>query len=167
MGRSSGAASKSPILPSRSPSATWKPKGLPTLNRKAGSADFEGRALRGWRFANVVCEPKPRPGEGRGRGEDMKGLRPLHASLNEKYRFVNVLFLGMRHFWGKRKAGRPRGPSQGLQLHPGVIPFQNLLIIPALLGHGVGPHLAHAHPVAVSGHGKQQLLPLLLQGEVG
>ena len=91
MGRSSGAASKSSILPSRSPSATWKPKGLPTLNRKAGSADFEGRALRGWRFANVVCEPKPRPGAGRGRGEDMKGLRPLHASPNGKNRFVNGL----------------------------------------------------------------------------
>ena len=58
---------------------------------KAGPADFEGRALRGWRFANVVCEPKPRPGEGRGRGEDMKGLRPLHASPNEENRFVNAL----------------------------------------------------------------------------
>ena len=56
--------------------ATWAaPRGV-----HAAAADFEGRALRGWRFANVVCEPKPRPGEGRGRGEDMKGPRPLHAS---------------------------------------------------------------------------------------
>ena len=39
LGRSSGAASKSPILPSRSAKPTWKPFGLPTLNRKAGSAD--------------------------------------------------------------------------------------------------------------------------------
>ena len=56
--------------------ATWAaPRGV-----HAAAAEFEGRALRGWRFANVVCEPKPRPGERRGRGEDMKGPRPLHAS---------------------------------------------------------------------------------------
>ncbi len=56
--------------------ATW----AAPRSGKAGPADFEGRALRGWRFANVVCEPKPRLGVGRGRGEDMKGPRPLHTS---------------------------------------------------------------------------------------
>ena len=42
---------------------------------KAGSADFEGRALRGWRFANVVCEPKPRPGGLRERFSATRGVR--------------------------------------------------------------------------------------------
>ena len=72
--------------------ATWAaPRGV-----HAAAADFEGRAMRGWRFANVVCEPKPRPGVGRGRGEDMKGLRPLHASPNGKNRFVNALGASFR-----------------------------------------------------------------------
>ena len=70
-----------------SEAATW----AAPRSGKAGSADFEGRALCGWRFANNVCEPEPRPGVGRGRGEEMKGLRPLHASPNGKNRFVNGL----------------------------------------------------------------------------
>ena len=82
-----------------SEAATW----AAPRSGKAGPADFEGRALRGWRFANVVCEPKPRPGVGRGRGEDMKGLRPLHASPNGKNRFVNGLnalrILFPKAFW--------------------------------------------------------------------
>ena len=59
----------------RSAKPTWKPKGLPTLNRKAGSADFEGRALRGWRFANSVCEPEPRASGLRERFSATRGVR--------------------------------------------------------------------------------------------
>ena len=51
--------------------ATW----AAPRSGKAGPADFEGRALRGWRFANVVCEPKPRPGGLRERFSATRGVR--------------------------------------------------------------------------------------------
>ena len=54
-----------------SEAATW----AAPRSGKASPAEFEGRALRGWRFANVVCEPKPRPGGLRERFSATRGVR--------------------------------------------------------------------------------------------
>ena len=80
------------------------------------------------------------------------------------------------YFAAAGKVGRPAGRNlfnlksslkKRRYLRAGVVPGQNLVVGTSRLGHGVGPVLAHAHPVAVAGDGKGKVGPIPGHGKAG
>src|SRR5699024_2778383 len=56
---------------------------------------------------------------------------------------------------------------QAAYLGTSVVPGQNLLIGTARLGHGVGPILAHPHPMAVSRNREGKIAPVPCHRKTG
>ena len=83
----------------------FRRKNRPAPAVHAAGDDFKGRALRGWRFADVVCEPKPRPGTGQ--NEDMKGFWPPSIFLEQPVSWARYS-ARMRASRRSRSASSPR-----------------------------------------------------------